>query len=165
MPITRTKCCRRALLALGLLATTYSHAITICTTIATPTVFGVYDTLYASPVLINSTITVACTVTLAALNPIPYTISLSTSGTSNTMARAMAGPLGSLLQYNLFTSASYATVWGNGTAGTQTVAGSVTPLSLASLVQQNHTVYGRIPALQTVRVGVYLDSITVTVDY
>jgi spore coat protein U-like protein len=170
MPITRTTIRPRwrhgTLLVLGLLACTpHSHAVTLCTTSATPTVFGIYDPLYASPVQINSTVTVACIVTLAALNPIPYTISLGPSSTSNTMARAMAGPLGARLQYNLFTSASYATVWGNGTDGTQAVAGSVTPLSLASLVQQNHTVYGRIPALQTVRVGAYLDAIMVTVDY
>jgi len=137
----------------------------VCTVSATPTVFGAYDTLYASHLQINSAITVACIVAVGSLQAIPYNISLGVSASSGTMTRAMAGPLGARLQYNLFTNAAYATVWGNGAQGSQSVASSVTPLSLGTVALQSHTVYGRIPALQAVRVGAYTDAIVVTVDY
>lgn len=128
-------------------------------------VYGGYDPLYATALQVNATVTVSCTVVIGPMAAIPYSVSLGTSATTGTMVRALAGPLGGRLQYNLYTAASYATVWGNGTSGTLAVAGSVTPLSLGVPVLGNHTVYGKVPALQAVRVGAYTDSIVVTVDY
>lgn len=136
-----------------------------CTVAATPLAYGGYDPLYASPVQVNATVTVSCLVVVGPLNPIGYSVALGTSATTGTMARAMAGPLGARLQYNLYTSAGYSTVWGDGSGGTQTVAGSVTPLSLGAGVSRNHVISGNVPALQSVRVGAYADSIVVTVDY
>jgi spore coat protein U-like protein len=63
-----------------------------------------------------------------------------------------------LLNYNLFTDAARSAVWGDGTQGTST---------LSSKVQRNKpwvaTVYGRIPAGQNVPVGLYSDTLTVTI--
>ena len=104
-------------------------------------------------------------IVIGTLATVPYTISLSPSLTSGTMSRQMAGPMGSRLGYNLYTSAVRGTVWGNGSGGTQTVANSVTPGSYGISAVQNHSVYGAIPVRQIVRPGSYSDGIVVTVDY
>lgn len=148
-----------------LAGTAPAFALSTCTVSATPMAFGSYDTLSSSAVQVNSTVTVSCVTILSLLLQIPYTIALGPSSTSGTMSRGMAGPSGSQLQYNLYTSAARSTVWGNGSGGSQTVAGSVTPAILSVGVVRSHTVYGTVPALQAVRPGSYLDSILVTVDY
>ncbi len=162
-------CTRRVVpQALGWLAlacATPVLAITTCTVSATPMAFGSYDTLSSSPVQVNSTVTISCMTIPGLLGPVPYMIALGPSSTTGTMSRAMVGPSGSQLQYNLHTSVARNTVWGDGSGGSQTVPGSVTPALLSVGVVRNHTVYGAIPAQQLVRPGTYLDSILVTVDY
>lgn len=160
---------RRALMpVIGWLAMTCAapaHALSTCTVSATPLAFGAYDTLSNSPVQINSTVSITCVTILSLLLPIPYTIALSPSTTSGTMSRAMAGPSSERLQYNLYTNNSRSIVWGDGSGGSQTVTGSVTPSLLSVGVVGSHTVYGAITARQIVRPGTYLDSILVTVNY
>ena len=65
------------------------------------------------------------------------------------------------LQYNIYTTAPRTIVWGDGTAGTGTVAGTGNGAS------QSVTVFGRIPAGQTVGVtpGNYTDAVTITVTF
>jgi len=136
-----------------------------CGITATPMVFGNYDPLSGSPVLLTSTVTVTCITLSAPIAAIPYTLSLGASQTSGTMSRSLAGPLGARLQYNLYTSAGRTVVWGNGSGGTQTVGSSVTPAGLGIPATKGHTVHGRLPAQQNVRVGAYADSVIVTIDY
>ena len=65
------------------------------------------------------------------------------------------------LNYNVYTSNSYATIWGDGTGGTstQTVVATGVP-------NQTLTAYGQVPAGQTtVPAGAYNDTLTVTVTY
>jgi spore coat protein U-like protein len=65
------------------------------------------------------------------------------------------------MSYNIYTDATYATVWGNGTVGSL-ISGSI-PAGDSS---QAKTVYGRIPAGQnSLKAGVYSDSLTVTLTY
>lgn len=165
MPLTR--CAARSLCAAALAAAACSSATgaAVCSASATPMVYGGYDPLYATALQVNATVTVSCAVAIGPLAAIPYSVALGTSATTGTMGRALAGPLGARLQYNLYTTASYGTVWGDGTSGTLAVSGTVTPLSLGVPVLGNHTVYGKVPALQTVRAGAYVDSILVTVNY
>ena len=63
------------------------------------------------------------------------------------------------MNYNLFTSPSMVTVWGDGSAGTSTV--------LLRKVNRNRpataTIYGRISPGQNVSVGGYTDTLTVTI--
>ena len=66
-----------------------------------------------------------------------------------------------ILNYNLYTTVSYTTVWGNGTASTATVTAHVT----GSNSPVNTTVYALIPAQQNVIAGSYTDSITATVTF
>jgi spore coat protein U-like protein len=69
---------------------------------------------------------------------------------------------GNILEYNLYTDATYQTVWGNGIAGSIIVSGST-----SDTLPTNHTVYGRIPLnTQLAAVsGSYTDSIAITVTY
>jgi spore coat protein U-like protein len=68
------------------------------------------------------------------------------------------------LQYNLYTTAGFATVFGDGTGTTATIAG--TGAGLATPVTT--TVYGQLldsTANQAVAPGNYSDTITVTISY
>ena len=85
------------------------------------------------------------------------TISSGNSGTS--LQRRMANG-GSFLNYNLYTSSSRSTVWGDGSSGTGVVTFGVKP-------QTNYVlpVYGRIPPLQNVPKGPYSDVVMVTITF
>jgi spore coat protein U-like protein len=63
------------------------------------------------------------------------------------------------LNYNLYTAANRAVVWGDATSGTVTVNGTGIGVNV------NHGVYGRIPARQNVRAGSYSDIIIVELTF
>lgn len=64
------------------------------------------------------------------------------------------------LNYNLYTSGTYGTVWGDGTASTAALSGTGTGSA------QSQTVYGRVPSGQTTAPpGGYSDSVSITVSY
>jgi spore coat protein U-like protein len=66
---------------------------------------------------------------------------------------------GNKLNYNLYTSASYATVWG-------TTAGSLVGFSaLLNLGGIDFPVYGVVMKHQFVTPGTYTDTVTITVNY
>lgn len=144
------------------LASTPAAAVTTCTATVSTASFGTYSTFSSSPNETTADIAVACLYVGVGTTTVSYTMKLS-AGTAGTFSpRAMAGALGSL-QYNFFTSGSYATVWGDGTGSTGTVGDSYT--AGTSLITKHYTVYGRIAAQQNARPGVYTDAILVTVDY
>jgi spore coat protein U-like protein len=132
-------------------------------TVAAPThAFGAYDTI--NPTSGTSSITVTCTHTGAGNHTFSYTIKLS-SGPGSYASRQMTGT-GDTLTYNLYTNLAHTTIWGDGTAGTSTVAGSFI-VAAASSGFQIQTVYGLIGGSQNVRPGAYstASNITVTVTY
>ena len=134
-----------------------------CSVSATATAFGTYvpTALVANDT--TGTVTVTCNANISVLTA-NYTLALSTGGSASYANRLMSGG-GHTLQYQLYKDVARTTVWGDGTASTSTVAGSVL-LSLTFPVLGNHTVYGRIPASQTgAYAGSYSDTITVTVTY
>jgi spore coat protein U-like protein len=111
--------------------------------------FGSYDVFNNVGLDSTGNIGVTCDISTA------YSLSLSPGG-GPYASRSMAdGP--NLLNYNLYTDAARAVIWGDGTGGTGVVSGSGTTA--------NHTVYGRISARQNVSLGSYSDSITVTVNF
>jgi spore coat protein U-like protein len=64
------------------------------------------------------------------------------------------------LNYNLYTSSGYGTVWGDGTSSTAAITGTGTGSA------QSTSVYGRIGSGQTsVPPGSYADTVSVTVTY
>lgn len=119
--------------------------------------FGAYDVFAAVPRDSSGTVTVACDRN----PPTDVIISIGASPTSGGFnPRQMRRTSGTdRLNYNLFTTASMTTVWGDGSAGTSTV--------FLRKVNRNHpvttTIYGRTPPGQNVSVGVYSDSVTVTI--
>jgi len=124
-----------------------------CIVVATPLAFGVYDPTSASPTDGTATVAVTCTLGTA------YSVGLSAgTGTgATTTVRKMTFGINTL-NYALYSNAGRTTNWGNA-VGTDTVGATATGLLT------NHTVYGRIPATQTVPLGAYTDTIAVTVTY
>lgn len=127
---------------------------TICSVSTTGIAFGVYDVFAPAPLASTGTITISCD------NNANATISISASGVSGIFQpRQMRLAAGTdLMNYNIYTDAGYATVWGDGTAGTVTVAAK--PKKNAPL---NVTVFGSVPPLQNLSAGSYADTVTVTI--
>jgi spore coat protein U-like protein len=159
------------ILAAGLLfaaAMTPAHALTTITTqfnvtatvlancavSATNLVFGTYTASSGTPLTASSTVSVTCT------NSLAYTVALDGgSVAANVAAREMSDGATHVLSYQLYTANTYASIWGDGTASTVTVAGT------GNGAAQPLTVYGRIPSAQFVTAGNYLDHVTVSVTY
>jgi len=125
-----------------------------CTLAATDLAFGNYSASAATPTDVSNNLTLTCT------SGLPYTISLDGGTTSaNVAARNMTDGASHSLKYFLYTTAARTTLWGDGTVGTSTLAGTGNGAS------QSLSVYGRIPGAQFVAAGAYSDRITVTVNY
>ena len=131
--------------ATALLAATQAWAD--CSVDTTGIAFGAYDTFHVAPLDGVGSVTVAC--------DSAYTILLG-GGSGGVGDRRMQGSRFTL-QYNLFVDASRSIVWGDGSSGSSTVAGSAG--------QHTHTVYGRIPARQNVGGGNYSDSLIISVNF
>jgi spore coat protein U-like protein len=165
-----------ALLLAGLLLSPKtSFAFTSCTGTVTVTAsttnmsFGSYDVLNATSTAGTGTITVSANCRHGGGGYVlVYAIALSTGSGGSFNPRAMS--FGSAqLQYNLYTDANLSTIWGDGSAGTQTVPGTISatcnPGGNKCSGQLTSTVYGNIPAMQNVVAGNYNDNITVTVSF
>lgn len=158
----------RALLAAGLLtlaasafAATKTTTVALsanvnanCSVTATALAFGTVDPL-SSQTDASSTVTVKCTKNTT------YSVGLDAGTTSGaTVANRLLANSGDTMQYNLYTTSGYATVWGDtaGTWQTGTGAGMGTGNPL--------TVYGRVAGgQQNLAVGSFSDTVTVTVTY
>jgi spore coat protein U-like protein len=116
--------------------------------------FGNYAPTSGADSSADTTIDVTCT------NGTNYTVALDGGSVMHDVsARAMSDGGSHNLSYGLYTSASFTTAWGDGTASTATVSGTGNGASQAL------TVYGRLPASQYVPAASYADQITVTVTY
>lgn len=92
-----------------------------CSASASPVVFGVYDRLLGTPTQSTGTVTITC------LRPfgigrrrVSYEIHLSTGGSGSYTPRTMFSA-NNTLNYNLYTDSTYSVIFGDGTAGTETV--------------------------------------------
>lgn len=131
-----------------------------CSVSAQPVSFGNYDPLAALAADGAGQVSVTCS---NAINlPLSYAVSLSTGASGSYASRELASGTGRL-RYNLFTDPTRLLVWGDGSAGTTRVSHTLLATLLGATA--NHTVYGRVPARQNVAVGVYADTITVTLEY
>jgi spore coat protein U-like protein len=123
---------------------------------ATAMSFGNYNAASPGATTANSTITVSC---VDASRELPaITVALSTGGSGTYAPRSMSSGANTL-DYNIYTSAAFTSVWGNGTGGTVTITDNPTVNSVS------FTAYGQVPAGQYVTPGSYTDTITVTVTY
>jgi len=133
--------------------TTFGVSATVlkdCIVSATALAFGNYTGAVNTN---TSTITVTCT------NSTTYTVGLGpglATGATVTTRQMQNGT--NLLNYGLYSNATWTTNWGN-TSGTNWVSGT------GNGAGQALTVYGQIPAGQYVTPGSYADTIAVTVTY
>lgn len=120
--------------------------------------FGPYSATQSSPDSANGTVQIRCPLGIGLLPS--FDIALSAGNGGGFAPRRMS--LGTKhLGYNIYTSAAYSSVWGDGSNGTVTQSYA----ALLSLGTISFTTYGRIPAGQFAAPGTYADTITVTVTY
>lgn len=128
--------------------------------------FGAYDLLSAAP--LTSSVTVRLTCMLQPSDPpavlVGAVLSVSPGLSGSYSPRQMVNGT-ERMSYNVYTTNSYTTVWGNGTGGTGVRTTSFV-LNHANPTRFSDTTgYGRVPALQDVGAGDYADSLVVSVDF
>jgi spore coat protein U-like protein len=134
-----------------------------CAVGATNINFGSY-TPGAGALTGNSTISVKCT------KSTPYTVALNAGTTGGgAFTQRLLAYGAETLQYNLYTSAAFATVYGDGSGTTGTGSGNGTGLGAAA---QTYTAFGQLVdsaanqnAAPNAGATTYSDTITVTVTY
>lgn len=142
--------------------TTFQVSATVlknCTVAATNVAFGNY-TPTAGALAANGTVSVKCTKNTG------FTVSLDKGTTAGgaIAQRLMSDGAGDTLQYNLFTTSGFATVWGDGTGISVTQGGTGAGMATAVTL----TVYGDLPdnaTNQAVPPQTYTDTVTVSVAY
>ena len=120
--------------------------------------FGSYDALDTSPLDQTGGLSIRCS-GLGLFQEV--TVDLSAGSSGDYSAREMRNGASSL-QYNLYLDAGRLFVWGDGTAGTSRF-GPLVPVF--GIVDATMTIFGRIPARQASPVGIYTDTVTVTINF
>lgn len=121
-----------------------------CTVSSTGLAFGSYDWLSGSPLDSSGSVSWSCDVVS------PVTIALGRGSSSSFIPRRLQGGANGA-DYNTYLDASCTTVWGDGTGGTSTWAGSGTGGTIP--------IFGRVPAHQALVAGSYNDSVVVSVIF
>ncbi len=114
--------------------------------------FGAYDPFAPAPLDSVGTITLDCPIGQVA------TVSLGTGQAGTFAPRALRGPGGATLGYNLYLDALRTRVWGDGTGGTFTGP-------FDSRKGKQVSIFARAFAGQDVPAGAYADTIVVTVEF
>lgn len=157
-------CSPATALVLAITLATAAPAHAGCTVSSSGMAFGVYQPLSLAGKLnsaaVNSTATVSVSCDReSGLHGYTLKLDPSTAGNS-TYPRFMSNTSGGdPMVFNVYTDATYLTVWGDGSTGSLITHG---PLNGTF----GHTVYGRIPAGQnTLKAGSFSSSLTITVTY
>lgn len=139
-----------------------------CSISATAAGFGIYDETQNDTAV--ATISGSCSrAAIGDPDIASTTIALSTGVSGTYVSRQMANGA-NRLNYNLYVDVARSRVWGDGSAGTNTV-NALSLLTNGRFLNPNDTrtfslpAYGRIPAGQSVASGAYADTITVTITY
>jgi spore coat protein U-like protein len=140
------------------------QAAVTCTVSATGPAFGIYNPLTTSPTLANGQVSASCTLTGTTTTTVSLVSSYSAGSSGTYAARTMLSGVNAL-SYNLYYDAAFSQVRGDGTGGSQTGGASFTLTRTAPTQTTTSVIYGRIPALQDVAAGSYLDTIVFTVTY
>jgi spore coat protein U domain-containing protein, fimbrial subunit CupE1/2/3/6 len=128
-----------------------------CTIATNPLVFGnynVYGVNTVAPLDATGSISLNCSAG-ANVDVRLGQGSYPAPGSTNANPRRRLGSGSDRLNYNLYEDAAYTTVWDNVAKGLK--GGKTFPVVIP--------VYGRVPAAQTVPVGVYADSVVATVFF
>lgn len=129
-------------------------AIAACNVTTTDISFGAYDVV--SPVPLDSTgsISITCDERPSAR----VTVSIGQSPNSGVFNPRQMNNISTLMNYNVYIDSARTIIWGDGTAGTSTQR-----VTVPSARSRRLTTYGRVPPLQDLSVGVYTDTLTVTI--
>jgi spore coat protein U-like protein len=147
----KLKCLAALSLATAIALSTVGNAMAAtCSLNAQGVNFGGYDFLSDQNLDGVGYVTVTCDASSS------YTIALN-AGTAGSYAGRVMQSGSHKLRYNLYVDANHTVVWGDGSAGTETIGGSGT--------DTNYPVYGSVPAGQNPIVGDYSDVITVTLTF
>lgn len=132
-----------------------------CSIRATPVAFGNYDGFSPAPSDTTGTLTIACSADV-----VKAAVTLSASSTSGTFnPRRMKREGGKdFLSYNLYRDPARTTILGDGSGGT-TLISLKRPPGIPRPWSETITIYGRIPGGQDVPAGVYVDTLTATIDW
>ncbi len=127
-----------------------------CWITSTSVNFGSYDIFLSAPTDSTGAVSIYCN------QENIITVSIGPSTTSGSFnPRQMKLTTGTdLMDYNLYRDASRTQIWGDGTGGTFTVSGNLTRKGT-----ENYIVYGRIPAAQDISAGLYMETLTVTLNW
>lgn len=149
------------LLTLGL-APGLVMGATSCSLASGNLAFGTYDVFSLASLDSSASLVVTCRRAGGAPNS-TLAIAIGPSASSGAIASRRLQNAGGadFLGYNLFRDAARTAVWGN-TAGVDTLVQAISVPNNGS-VQVSATIFGRIPAGQDVRMGIYSDSVTITV--
>lgn len=129
-----------------------------CSVATTAVTFGTY--VPTTQKTSNGNVAVTCSALV--IFTASYVISMA-KGNSTTYTPRFMNLSGVHLNYNLYTTAAFTSIWGDATGGTVTVSDSYTSIGLSTT--RNYTIFGRIPASQFVNTGTYTDTVLVTVTY
>jgi spore coat protein U-like protein len=151
-----TRIARVALPMIGMLSTPAIAEAQLglnCTIGTTPVAFGDYNVLSPAPKTTTGSVTYQCTLGINII------VTLNCGSSSTFDPRTMRNGA-EVLNYNLYREATYQTIWGDGTGGTQSHTAPATVLFPTTV-----TVYARLPAGQNVAAGGYIDSVVATIIF
>ena len=126
-----------------------------CSVSATSVAFGAYNVFTTTPTDSAGIVLIICQG-----NAKDLAIAISKGAASAFASRRLAKG-SELLFYNVYREAGRATIWGDGTGGSQMRLLNSVPNGIGVPL----IMYGRIPAGQDVSTGAYTDTLTVTVNY
>ncbi|RPH40821.1 MAG: SCPU domain-containing protein [Burkholderiales bacterium] len=151
-----------ATIAMPTLAATATSTFTVNgTVVATCSVSATALNFGASiPTPVNSNIDATSTITATCSNAVPFSVALNAgngAGATVISRKMSSGP--NSVNYAMYTDAGRTNIWGDGTPGS--AVNSLTGTGAAQAIP----VYGRIPTGQTPAIGIYSDTILVTLTF
>jgi spore coat protein U-like protein len=146
-------------------ATFVQAAVTVnCTASVSGIAFGIYNPLNAVSDASTGSLKVTCNGSGSGTVNVTLNVTLST-GMSGTYSTRKMFSGANALNYNIFWSAAYNQIIGDGTGGSFAGTAGPFPIAAGGSNTATGTLYGLIPASQDVVPGAYSDVITVTVTY
>jgi spore coat protein U-like protein len=134
----------------------------ICSHSTTGVNFGPYSMLTREATDATGAVTVTCLLSVSLAGS--FTVELSPGVSGSYATRTMTNG-GAALGYNLYTSESRASIWGDGTSGSGSVTRPIKYVVGVFSTVDTLPIYGRIPAGQNVPAGSYTDTVVVTIIY
>jgi spore coat protein U-like protein len=163
----RSRVCRSVMVALAagaLWLPGIAQAAASCTLTSTGPAFGNYDPSDANADTANGSVLATCTWTGGGATTLNIVASYSAGNSGAYPNRFMLSGT-NRLNYNIYFDSTFATIRGNGTAGTQTGQATITVSSGNRTATATGTLAGRIPAGQNAVPGNYTDTIIITLTY